>query len=164
MNTKQLCRDFGMTRDDVYRERIRAITGRIAASLDYVDRKLLQYDEYDGIDAAFILRQIANEQAAMCKWAIERNHLLAVLKGDKEVITDAMIEQAREYPIDNLIEFDKGRATCFNHEDRRPSMTHNKKHNRAHCFVCGKSWDGIAVLQDRDGMRFAEAVKQLAGR
>ena len=75
--------------------------------------------------------------------------------------TQDQIQQAREYPIDQLIDFRKGRAYAWCHDDRNPSLTHNRKHNRAHCFACAKSFNPIDVLMNRDGRRFDEAVKEL---
>jgi DNA primase len=60
-----------------------------------------------------------------------------------------------------------GRAyltTCPWHNDKRPSLTVNPQRNRVHCFVCGKGTDAIGWLQDRQGLTFAEAVQELAGR
>lgn len=91
------------------------------------------------------------------------------LRGMKDVerkggITDSMIEQAREVPITNLIEFDKnGKALAWCHDDKTPSLHHHKKANRAHCFPCGESFDPIAVLMSREGMTFVEAVRKLCG-
>lgn len=85
---------------------------------------------------------------------------------DKEIkddITDDMIGRAKQYPIDQLIKFERGKATAWCHDDKHPSLSHDRKRNRARCFPCDKSFDSIAVLVDRDGMGFKEAVKWLAG-
>jgi len=77
-------------------------------------------------------------------------------------ITDEMIESARQYPVDQLVEFIKGKATAFCHNDRKPSMYHATRLNRCNCPVCGKSFDPIGVLVERDGVSFKDAVKQLS--
>lgn len=75
-------------------------------------------------------------------------------------ITESMIQRAREYPLENLIEFNRaGFTRCFAHNDKKPSAYCKK--NFIHCFVCQKSWDTIAVLMDRDGLKFRDAVLQL---
>lgn len=76
-------------------------------------------------------------------------------------LTDDLIAQAKAYPIQNLITFSKGKAKAWCHDDRTPSLSWNQKKNKAHCFVCGKSFDPIAVLVERDGYSFKEAVKVL---
>ena len=81
---------------------------------------------------------------------------------NKNGITDAMIENAKRYPIDKLIAFDsRGYAKCFAHEERTPSLHRYDRGNVAHCFSCGETWDGIGVLVERDGKTFAEAVRAL---
>lgn len=75
-------------------------------------------------------------------------------------INEAMIERARAYPLEKLVEINRQRFTrCFAHNDTKPSAYCKK--NFIHCFVCQKSWDTIAVLRERDGMTFKQAVMQL---
>lgn|SRR3990167_941630 len=75
-------------------------------------------------------------------------------------ITPAMIEKAKNHPIENLLEVNKqGFAKCFNHKDKKPSLY--CKNNFAYCFVCQKSWDTIQILVDKNKMSFNQAVKKL---
>lgn len=76
-------------------------------------------------------------------------------------ITDEMIQTARDYPIDQVIEFNKGVAMAFCHSDKSPSLVLWKKGNAARCFPCGKTFNPIDVLIERDSLTFLEAVKQL---
>jgi len=76
-------------------------------------------------------------------------------------ITDNMIEAARDYPIDRLIDFKRRRAIAFCHNSDSFSMSHMVNANMAHCFVCNKSFNPIDVLMERDGMTFMQAVKHL---
>jgi len=76
-------------------------------------------------------------------------------------ITDDDIFRARAFPVEKLIWFVKGKAQAWCHEDRRPSLSWDKKHNAAHCFPCGKSFGPIDILMIRDGLSFKDAVKQL---
>jgi hypothetical protein len=76
-------------------------------------------------------------------------------------ITDEMIEKARSVPVETLIEFTKGKALAWCHEDRSPSLTHYRKGNRATCWPCGKSYNPIDILVERDKMNFVDAVKYL---
>jgi hypothetical protein len=81
----------------------------------------------------------------------------------KGAITDEMIQQAKCFPVESLIEFDRaGKALAWCHADKSPSLSWNRKGNKAHCFPCGKSFNAIDILIDRDGLNFIEAVKQLA--
>ncbi|OPY64753.1 MAG: DNA primase [Syntrophorhabdaceae bacterium PtaU1.Bin034] len=82
-------------------------------------------------------------------------------KGKRPEITEAMIERARAYPFTQLYEFKRNMARCPFHEDHDPSFV-LMKDNRARCFgACGRSWDTIAFLMDKEGLRFPEAVRQL---
>ena len=77
----------------------------------------------------------------------------------KSNITPEMIEQARQYPLESLIEVTRGMALCPFHGDHHPSM--GIKHNRAYCFACGWKGDSIAVYQKLHHTSFIEAVKAL---
>jgi len=83
------------------------------------------------------------------------------VKGNE--ITPEMIVRAREYKLENLIEFDaKGVAKCFNHEEKTGSLHLNKKQNTARCFgSCQKTFNPLHVLTKRDGMSFPDAVRKL---
>ena len=75
-------------------------------------------------------------------------------------ITPEMIDQARQYPITNIIDFPKGRHRCCPfHEDSNPSMALYDNH--VHCFVCNRSWDSISAVMDLDEVSFREAVLAL---
>lgn len=79
-----------------------------------------------------------------------------VKKGE---ITDEMIEQAREYPIEQLLEVKRNMALCINHSERKPSM--NCKNNFAYCHSCGWSGDTISVFMKIHGCNFMDAVRAL---
>ncbi|MBE0427884.1 MAG: hypothetical protein IBX72_14720 [Nitrospirae bacterium] len=70
-----------------------------------------------------------------------------------------MIEQAREYPIENLINVRRNMAVCPFHNDKQPSLS--IKHNRFYCFGCHAKGDVIEFLMRRDGLSFKEAVNFL---
>ena len=82
-------------------------------------------------------------------------------QGTGEHVTDAEIERARQYPIENLIESKRGMARCISgsHDDRNPSM--DVRNNFAYCYACGFRADAIEVYQKIHGVKFPEAVKSL---
>lgn len=84
-------------------------------------------------------------------------------KTEEGEITADMIAQAKSYPIESLISFDRsGKALAFCHNDKQPSLTLHKGHNRATCWPCGqKRYDPIDILVLRDGMKFSDAVRSL---
>jgi transcription elongation factor Elf1 len=77
-------------------------------------------------------------------------------------VTVEQVEQARRYPFEQLIEFDRrGFVKCFYHNERTASMSLDKKTNMIHCFGCDKSADTIQYIMDKNQKSFIEAVKQL---
>lgn len=81
------------------------------------------------------------------------------MQQDKQTITDDMIQQAKAYPFEELLEFKRGYTKCPFHDDRTPSMS--LKNNRIRCFSCNKTWDTIAYVMDKEGLTFPEAVRRL---
>ena len=69
--------------------------------------------------------------------------------------------QAMRVPITKVIEFINNKTTCPYHDDKSPSMYHAHRQNIAYCPVCGRGWNAIQILIDRDGMKYWEAVKYL---
>jgi hypothetical protein len=76
-------------------------------------------------------------------------------------ITDEQIILAREYPIERLIDFKNGKAIAWCHKDKRPSLSWNKRDNKAMCWPCNRQFNPIDVLVERDGYSFINAVKEL---
>lgn len=82
----------------------------------------------------------------------------------KDRITPEMIERARAYPFEQLIEFNRaGFAPCPWHEEKSPSLHYNRKNNTVHCFGCHKTVDTIDWMIEREGVRFPDAVRRLQG-
>lgn len=94
---------------------------------------------------------------------VEPKREIRQIKRDKKAsVTDEMIEAAKMYPIDKLVELVHGKALAFCHEDKNPSLTFNPAKNKCRCHVCGKSFSTIDILVMRDGYKFIEAVRSLA--
>ncbi len=76
-------------------------------------------------------------------------------------ITEAQIEQARNFPLIQLIDGAKpgDKMLCVSHKDTNPSMTIFEDH--AHCFSCGFHADAIQWLMTTRGLKFIDAVKAL---
>lgn len=81
-------------------------------------------------------------------------------------ITDANIEQAREYPIKELYEQltgykpRHGMVHCPFHDDRTASMSVGK-YNRYKCFGCDEKGDVIDLYMKLEGVDFITAIKKL---
>ena len=133
--------------------------------LEMLDLEIAFYDDYEGsdIDNHFSFLQYS-------ELTLKRAKVKAELRSIKNVtirkpgITDEMIEQARDYPVGQLVEFTRSKARAFCHEDKNPSAYHATRVNRLNCPVCDKSFDPIGILMERDGMSFKEAVTTLSRR
>jgi hypothetical protein len=81
--------------------------------------------------------------------------------GRKPVITEDMKENARAYPLSEIIAVVNNKATCVSpdHKDNTPSM--NCKNNFAYCHVCGWTGDPIDVYMLVNGVGFVQAVKEM---
>jgi len=81
---------------------------------------------------------------------------------NKNNIDDTMIEKAKQFPFQELVQFNqRGFAKCPFHDEKTGSFHLMTPENRAHCFSCGKSWDTIQFIMDRDKVNFIDAVKKL---
>ncbi|MCL5024831.1 MAG: CHC2 zinc finger domain-containing protein [Nitrospirae bacterium] len=92
-------------------------------------------------------------------WKKVERVMLALQGKSRAGITEDMIDRAREYPINQILECKRNMALCINHAERTPSMS--VKNNRAHCFGCGWTGDAISVYQKLNNASFVEAVRAL---
>ena len=70
--------------------------------------------------------------------------------------------RAKDYPMDNLIKFDRNKACCPWHNETTPSLHYYPRNNNAYCFgACGKTYDSIDAYQLVHGVGFLDAVKEL---
>ena len=94
---------------------------------------------------------------------INREVKALTTKPKKGEVTEDMIQEARDYPIENLLEFRNGRCKAFCHESDSDSMAKSRKSNTVFCHVCGKSHNPIDVVMAVQGLTFLDAVKVLVG-
>lgn len=81
---------------------------------------------------------------------------------NKGKLTEDMIRKAKEYPVTDLISFNKNNmALCPFHSDKTPSLHYYKDTNTVHCFSCQKSWDSIDIVMELEGLNFIQAIKRL---
>ena len=75
-------------------------------------------------------------------------------------IIPQMIEQAKMYPFENLIEVNKkGMALCPFHSEKKPSFYIKK--NFGYCFGCSWHGDTIQFVMETENLRFPDAVRKL---
>jgi len=85
--------------------------------------------------------------------------IVALEKRLKSDITPEQIEQAQNYPLENLLTITRGMALCIEHDDHTPSM--NCKNNYCYCHTCGFHADPIGVYMKLNNCGFKESVKSL---
>lgn len=153
--------DFDLSVQEVIHYRRRALN----EELEQLDQENSFYREYpylDELNAEYGIQAVIECEERRRKVMAELDVIKRVTL-PKMGITDDDIESARRYPVDKLIDFSRGKAKAFCHEDKNPSMFHGTKFNLAICPVCDKKFDSIAILMQRDGVAFKDAVNQLAG-
>jgi hypothetical protein len=135
----------------------------IALDIELIDRnrEYKRAIEQDGpyIERALIAYPIPEIEKKIKRLEHEIGFVVKGSQGKNNRISPEMIEQAREYPIENMIEVKKGMALCPFHDDRNPSMS--IRNNLFHCFGCGEKGDAIDFVMKRQGLSFTEAVKTL---
>lgn len=114
----------------------------------------------DEVDAYFTVQDVLTKIEEIKKIDVELREIYK-LKDERSQITDEMIERARQHPVNQLVEFRRGKATAWCHEDRNPSMYYGSRKNVAVCPVCDKKFGPIDILMQRDGYSFKDAVKAL---
>ena len=147
---KKIAEEFGISLQSAFKMRIRYLLQVIEQWPGYVKNwgDIPELGEWDAFDELVAIKEFESKQGRP-----ER--------ADK--ITDDMIQAAKDTPIESVITFDRtGKALAFCHADKSPSLSWNRKGNRAKCWPCDKSFNAVDVLILRDGMSFIEAVKQLA--
>lgn len=76
-------------------------------------------------------------------------------------LTDDSIVDARNCPIDRIIEFTNNKAQCIWHNDKTPSLHYYRDTNTIFCFGCSRHGDAIDVYRQVHNCSFNEAVKAL---
>lgn len=143
--------------------------------LDYLYERLIEFDielierqrdyqrsieqDMPYIERALIASYIPEIEKEIKKLEREIDFIVRGSQVLNQRITPDMIQQARDYPIENFIEVKRGMSLCPFHEDHNPSMS--IRNNFYHCFACGAKGDVIEFTMKRDGMAFKDAVKLL---
>lgn len=95
----------------------------------------------------------------------QKKHIETILsfmttKGGGTAIQDFQLalKRAKDYPIENLMEFKHRKAPCLWHDDKDPSLYYYPKDNRVQCFVCDKGWDSVDVVMKQRNCTLREAI------
>lgn len=156
----------GLPEDWKRERRLEYLTTReteIKTGLQDIERRYMESAKQDNtyLERGLIASRIDDLEKALYRVTGEIKSLKNGATAKQGSITPDMIERAREYPIDNLVEVKRGKALCIFHDDNHPSMS--IKDNRFYCFSCGAKGDTIELVMKRDSLTFPEAVKVLCG-
>ena len=96
-------------------------------------------------------------------------HKRVSIRKNKDSFTEEQIEEARKYPLEELIggEFkraglNKIRTCCPFHGEKTPSFFVFTDKNSAHCFGCQKHFqNAIDYVMEVEKLEFAEAIRRL---
>ena len=155
-------RDWALGRKKTYHEGqisiLRDDIVKVEQSMAGLDTASLTYS-WERIDA--IELQVAKH--------IQLLHLLDNPGCLRSALTEAEIQSAKDYPIEQLLPnpiVRKNKTLCFNHDEKTPSMHINfAPRNDVHCFgACNKTWDSIGLVMQIHGLDFPGAVRFLLGR
>ena len=79
----------------------------------------------------------------------------------KSGVSMAEVERAKQFPIDQLVDFRHSVALCLWHSERTPSMHYYKNDNHVHCYGGCGSKDAIDVHRVLHNTDFITSVKAL---
>ena len=124
------------------------------------------------VQRMMIEEKTEGQRRALKRIVQHQQHLLQPAKKQGGV-TEAEIEQAKEFPLEDLIDkrmfkaTGKWRANCHcplvGHESEKTPSFYIDRNNNYKCFGCQGKGDSIAFVMQRDGVDFIRAVKSLIG-
>ena len=141
-----MARDIGVNPVDALRSRYR-----------YLMSRLMYWLEHDDCYNMEICATVAEVKRVV---EAAKKAKMPVRKGE---ITAEMIQIACDVPIKSLFPGEKDWVLAWCHADKTPSVHVNAVKNVCFCNPCGKVFRTIDVLMSRDGMKFTDAVRYLAG-
>jgi len=151
---------------DEKQSRIFYLEGSVSAKIEMIKDIGKNYEDACRSDVPYPLRKAFYDMSGIERLNkdLKRDQCeLRLLKSNKAatgLITDYDIAEAKEYPIENLINVDsKGFGLCPFHEDKKPSFY--TKNNYGYCFSCHESADVIKIYQRINRCDFVTAVKSL---
>lgn len=121
---------------------------------------LMENGEYEeGLKEYFLLS--AREELKKLKSDLAI--LSPVQRTNSKLVSQADIQHALNYPIERFFPGWNGRSRvrCPFHNDKNPDMRIRTEDNKVRCFVCNRTWDSVAFIQELEGLEFIPAVRRL---
>lgn len=147
----------GVDRSWMFEKRARFLRSEIKR-LETQSNELLEFFEIEGIEPLedFLKEALEVREKLIVRYKRELSRDV----NDKTAIDDFMIETAKQYPIERLLEVSSmGWAVCPFHADKNPSAY--CKNNFLYCFSCNESADVIKLYMHLYSVDFVKAVRAL---
>lgn len=131
---------------------------------DLIYRKSCSDDEdfWRGVIYTFFVQPLREGREKIIKTNLFRLSSLKGIVPKVGSITEQDIEQAKNYPITELMKFNtSNNAKCIFHTEKSASMHYYKKGNRVQCFGCERAEDAIGIYMQLYSVDFLTAVKAL---
>lgn len=116
----------------------------------------------------FLTKEIKKETAEKEKKRLAKKGLEPKVVEKEEIeenyhgVEESLVAQAKEVPIETFLKFNRaGKAKCFLHDDRTPSLHLYRRQNKLHCFSCKFHGTVVDVVMKLQGLDFVDAVKYL---
>lgn len=144
--------EFFQSEEKKHEQEREALREKIQQELEYQQR--LTKNDFDGAEIwAKICIESSNEKIKKYERKLQKYIVIS---------DDPNIERAKDYPIDELMEFRRGFALCPFHNEKTASFKYYKETNTGHCFGCGKSADAIDVAMAVWQVDFPTALGKLS--
>lgn len=93
---------------------------------------------------------------------IKEGKLKKIIKLHNNFGTDT-IKKAKQYPIEQLLQFDRaGYIKCLWHDEKNGSLHWDKKRNKAHCFAGCGDFDSLDIYMKLYKVDLPVAIKALS--
>ena len=144
---KKYARLFNIPLQTAIHIKLRWVLDRLDKEKDGLEYSLLLCDFSDCIDELTLLKSRES-------FALNNNY--------RETVTEEMKQQALDYPIERLLDFNSRNQTlAWCHNDKNPSLHLNKSKNRCFCNPCGKVFNAIDVAMKVFNLNFFDAIRYL---
>lgn len=116
----------------------------------------------------FLTKEIKKEKLEKEKKRLAKKGIEPKVKEEVEEkheyhgVEEHLVEKAKEVPIETFLKFNRsGKAKCFLHNDKTPSLHLYRRQNKLHCFSCKFHGTVVDVVMKLQGLDFVDAVKYL---
>ncbi len=160
---EEMAKKMDVPRTEALGHRLKYLRTEIKKESNYKASLEYELDKESEVTNAFLRQCVSTSNKTIDKLKKEHARLSMPPSQMLDQITDDDIEAARNYPIEQVIDFNRaGKAIAWCHEDKSPSLTWYKAKNKARCFACNQSFDSISAHMYLTGTDFITTVKALS--